>query len=209
MYSLEYSGTLYMHVPYPCQYGRACWPPIMSQFMQNTPFIGAGRRPAPHPLLTIFLLLKAILFIFILSALYRMRICYVLWEYVNMRERRSTCSGCMGGPGRLPSPPPAPLPEPWGGEGGEPAGRVLPGILSREGGIFACKLGGSHSRVYMASLYGRFIRQIHMATLYGGFIWRVKGAHLFKDGKQENIAKKWNRKEWDISWWICNCDIIM
>ncbi len=27
-----------------------------------------------------------------------------------------------------------------------------------------------------------------MATLYGGFIWRVKGAHLFKDGKQENIA---------------------
>jgi len=32
-----------------------------------------------------------------------------------------------------------------------------------------------------------------MATLYGGFIWRVKGAHLFKDGKQENIAKK--RKE--------------
>ena len=94
-----------------------------------------------------------------------------------------------GRAGSAPPPSPAPSPEPWGG-GGEPAGRVLPGILSREGGILACKLGGSHSRVYMASLYGRFIRQIYMATLYGGFIWRVKGAHLFKDGKQENIAKK-------------------
>jgi len=33
-----------------------------------------------------------------------------------------------------------------------------------------------------------------MATSYGGSIWRVKGAHLFKDGEQENIAKK--RKEY-------------
>ncbi len=117
-------------------------------------------------------LIKAILFIFILSALYGMRICYVLWEYVNMRERRSTCSGCMGGPGRLPSPPPAPLPEPWGGEGGEPAGRVLPGILSREGGIFACELGGSHSRVDMANLYGRCWRRRSRVCYFSILIWR-------------------------------------
>ena len=83
-------------------------------------------------------------------------------------------------------PSPAPLPEPGGGEGGEPAGRVLPGILSREGGIFACKLGGSHSRVYTADLYGKSIWQLYMAGLFGG----SKRAYLFKDGKQENIAKK-------------------
>ena len=161
----------------------------MSQFMQNTPFIGAGRRPAPHPLLTIFLLLKAILFIFILSALYGMRmLCPV--RICKHEGKQKYLLRMHGRAGSAPPPSPAPSPEPWGGGGGEPAGRVLPGILSREGGIFACKLGGSHSRVYMASLYGRFIRQIYMATLYGGFIWRVKGAHLFKDGKQENIAKK-------------------
>ncbi len=33
------------------------------------------------------------------------------------------------------TPSPAPLPEPWG-RGGGLAGCVLPGILSREGGIF-------------------------------------------------------------------------
>ncbi|MFN9899004.1 MAG: hypothetical protein ACK55Z_09480, partial [bacterium] len=47
-------------------------------------------------------------------------------------------------------------------------GRVLPGILSREGGIFACKLGGSHSRVYTADLYGKSIWQLYMAGLFGG-----------------------------------------
>jgi hypothetical protein len=185
MYSLEYSGTLYMHVSYPCQYGRACWPPIVSQFMQNTPFIGAGRRPAPHPFLTIFLLLKAILFIFISSALYGMRICYVLWEYVNMRESRSTCSGCMGGPGRLPPPSPAPLPEPWGG-GGEPAGRVLPGILSREGGIFALWV----RRVSFAGVYGKSIRQIYTANLYGNFIWRV-----YLAGQMGSFVQRWKARK--------------
>jgi hypothetical protein len=42
-----------------------------------------------------------------------------------------------GRAGSAPAPSLAPLPEPWGGGGGELAGRVLPGILSREGGIFA------------------------------------------------------------------------
>ena len=106
-----------------------------------------------------------------------------------------------GRAGSAPAPSPAPLPEPWGGEGGEPAGRVLPGILSREGGIFACELGGSHSRVYMASLYGRFIRQIHMACLFGG----SKGLICSKMESKKTLQ----RKEKNISWWICNCDIIM
>ncbi|MFN9979074.1 MAG: hypothetical protein ACK53Y_04130 [bacterium] len=42
-----------------------------------------------------------------------------------------------GRAGAAPPPPPAPSPDAWGKGGGEPAGRVLPGILSREGGIFA------------------------------------------------------------------------
>ena len=134
--------------------------------MQNTPFIGAGRRPAPHPFLAIFPSPKAILFILILSALYRMRICYVLWEYVNMKGSRSTCTRCVGGPGRLPPPPPLRCrSRGWG----ELAGRVLPGILSREGGIFALWV----RRVSFAGVYGKSIRQIYTANLYGNFIWRV------------------------------------
>ena len=78
MYSLEYSGMLYMPISYPRQYGRACWPPVIFQIMQNTPFNGAGRRPAPHPFLAILSSPKANTFYTYLSALYRMRICYVL-----------------------------------------------------------------------------------------------------------------------------------
>ncbi len=76
----------------------------------HTPFNGAGRRPAPHPFLAILPSPKAIYIHTYLSALYRMRICYVLWEYVNMKGSRSTCTRCVGGPGRPPPLPPAPLP---------------------------------------------------------------------------------------------------
>ena len=158
--------------------------------MQNTPFNGAGRRPAPHPFLAILPSPKAIHIHTYSSALYRMRICYVLWEYVNMKESRSTCSGCVGGPGRLPPPPSLRCRSRGGGGGGSwRAGSCL-GSWAGKGGSLPCELGGSHSRVYMANLYGRFIRQIYMATLYGGFVWRVKWAHLFKDWRQENIAKQ-------------------
>ncbi len=58
MYSLEYSGMLYMF-PYPILVSMACLLTSCNvQIMQNTPFNGAGRRPAPHPLLATFLLLK-------------------------------------------------------------------------------------------------------------------------------------------------------
>ena len=158
--------------------------------MQNTPFIGAGRRPAPHPFLAILISPKAILFILILSALYRMRICYVLWEYVNMKGSRSTCTRCVGGPGR----PPLRC-RSRGGRGGGLAGRVLPGILSREGGIFAlwvrrvsfaCGYGKSIWQVYTASLYGKSIRQLYMAGLFGG----SNGLIHSKIWKQENIVKQ-------------------
>ena len=68
-----------------------------------------------------------------------------------------------------------------GGGGGGAGGPGPAWDLEQGRGDLACELGGFHSRVYMASLYGRFIRQIYMATSYGGFIWRVKWAHLFKD----------------------------
>jgi len=171
--------------------------------MQNTPFIGAGRRPAPHPFLAIFPSPKAILFILILSALYRMRICYVLWEYVNMKGSRSTCTRCVGvrrRAGSAPAPSPAPLPEPWG-EGGGLAGCVLPGILSREGGIFGLWV----RRVSFACGYGKSIRQDILAGLFGGSIWRVKWAHLFKrfESKKTCCWAKRNRKKWNVLWWIC------
>ncbi len=42
IYSLEYSGILYMFMcPYPCQYGEPA-DFLSIQFMQNTPFNGAG-----------------------------------------------------------------------------------------------------------------------------------------------------------------------
>ena len=37
----------------------------------------------------------------------------------------------------------------------------------------ACELGGSHSHVDMASLYGKSIRQVYTASLYGKIFWRV------------------------------------
>ncbi len=37
-----------------------------AQFMQNTPFNGAGRRPAPHPLLVTFPSPKSNIFIYTL-----------------------------------------------------------------------------------------------------------------------------------------------
>ena len=80
----------------------------------------------------------------------------------------------------------APAPSPRsvaGAVGGGGAGGSGPAwdLEQGRGGSLPCELGGSHSRVDMANLYGRFIWQIYTATLYGGFVWRVKRAHLLKD----------------------------
>ncbi len=64
----------------------------------------------------------------------------VIQEYVAIHdmgnESKSTCSICVGGPGRLPAPSPSSVGGAAGGGGGEGwrAGSSL-GILSREGGI--------------------------------------------------------------------------
>ncbi len=63
MYSLEYSKILYM-LSYPILVSMACLLTSCNiQVMQNTPFSGTGRRPAPHPLLATFLLLKQYIYI--------------------------------------------------------------------------------------------------------------------------------------------------
>ncbi len=77
----------------------------------------------------------------------------VIQEYVAIhemgKERKSTCSICVGGLGRPPAPSPAPLAEPWGGGGGL-AGWVLPGDFEQgRGGSLASK-----PRVEMADSSG-------------------------------------------------------
>ncbi|MFN9907600.1 MAG: hypothetical protein ACK56F_16000, partial [bacterium] len=59
---------------------------------------------------------------------YRMRICYVLKEYVNIQGKvKVTVQDAQAGRvGSLP-PPPSPLAEPWGEGGGRLASHVLPG----------------------------------------------------------------------------------
>ena len=200
MYSLEYSGMLYMLVSYPRQYGLACWPPIVSQNYAKHSLYWGREETSSSPLPCNFLSPKAILFILILSALYRMRICYVLWEYVNMKGSRSTCTRCVGGPGRLPPPPPLSC-RSRGGRGG--GWRVVSclGILSREGGIFGLWV----RRVTFACGFGMSLRQDILAGLFGGSVWRVTWAHLFNrfESKENMLLSKRNRKEWNVLWWIC------
>jgi len=60
MYLLGYSGILYM-LSYPILVSMACLLTSCNALvMQNTLFNGAGRRPAPHPLLATFPPPKAI-----------------------------------------------------------------------------------------------------------------------------------------------------
>ncbi len=103
-------------------------------------------------------------------------------------ESKSTCSMCVGGPGRLPAP--SPLLH-WqscrGGGGGEGwrAGSSL-GILSREGGalwqasrelkrqiFLASKFGGLFSRVNPAGCHGKIFWRVILAHLFGGSFWRI------------------------------------
>jgi hypothetical protein len=54
--------------------------------MQNIPYNGAGRRPAPHPLLAIVPSPTVIYLYFIQSALCRICMCCVIQEYVAIHE---------------------------------------------------------------------------------------------------------------------------
>ncbi len=139
----------------------------------------------------------------------------VIQEYVAIhemgKERKSTCSICVGGPGRLPAPSPLLR---WRscGEGGEDwrAGSNL-GILSREGGISGKQAASWNGRFFWqvnSADYSRgWIRQIVMARYFGGSFWRIYLAghfgvfiwRVFTVNEAKKIPKQEKEKKCTIS----------
>jgi hypothetical protein len=162
--------------------------------VQNTPFNRAGRRPAPHPLLAIVPSPTVIYLYFIQSALCRICMCCVLHEYVIIHETsKSTCSVCVGGPGRLPAPTPRSVGEAVGGGRGGWASQVLPGDFEQGRGdlwqasrelkwlaFLASKLSGLFSRVNLVGFHGKIFWRVILAHLFGGSVWRIYLAGFHK-----------------------------
>ena len=84
----------------------------------------------------------------------------------HVRESKSTCTGCVGRPGRLPTPSPRSADGAvGGGGGGRLASCVLPGDLERgRGDLWLVNLA-CHIRVW--------IWLVSTARHFGGFAWRV------------------------------------
>ena len=174
MYSLEYSGILYV-LSYPILVSMACLLTSCNiQICKTLPLTGPGGDQLLTPSLQLFLLLKQYIYILCLPALCRICMCCVIQEYVIIHEKsKSTCSRCTGGPGRLLAPPPSPAPlaELGGGGGRRLASHVLPGDFERgRGDLWQVNLAG-HTRGW--------IWHVSMARHFGGFTWRVSLAHLF------------------------------
>ena len=94
----------------------------------------------------------------------------------HVRESKSTCTRCVGGPGRLPTPSPRSADGAGGGGGGvRLASCVLPGDLEQGRGDLRLVNWAGHIRVWI----WRVSMARHFAGLLGGSIWRVKLAHLF------------------------------
>ena len=131
-----------------------------------------------------------------------MRICYVLWEYVNMKGSRSTCTRCVGGPGRLPTPSSCSAGGAVGGGGGE-AGKLCPawGSWAGKGGSLAREFGGSCSRVDLACSHGKTFWRVCLAGPFGKSSWRIYSMGF--ESKENMLLSRRNRKEWNVLWWIC------
>ena len=159
--------------------------------MQNTPFNGAGRRPAPHPLLAIVPSPTVIYLYFIQSALCRICMYRVIQEYVAVhemgKERKSTCSICVGGPGRLPAPSPRSVGGAVGGGGGL-ASHVLAGDFERGRGDLWQASRELKWQVFLASKFGGLFSRVNPADFHGKIFWRVILAHLF--GGSPRVKKK-------------------
>ena len=124
----------------------------------------------------------------------------------HSRESKGTCSRCIGGPGRLPTPSPCSV----GGRGrGRLASYVLPGDLERgRGDLWLVNLAG-HVRGW--------IWRVSTARHFGGSAWRVSLAgqvgSLFNRFKARKIyaveqGKKWKSYEMYYGESV-DCDIIM
>ncbi len=141
----------------------------------------------------------------------------VMWGYVAIHEigneSKSTCSICVGGPGRLPAPSPGSVGGAAGGWGEGWRARSCLGVLSREGGISGKQAaswnGGFFWQVNSAGYSRGWIQQVAMAGYFGRLFWRVILAHLFggfswpmkQAGSKE---KKSKRKEGKMyTQWIC------
>ncbi len=187
--------------------------------MQNIPYNGARRRPAPHPLLAIIPSPTAMYLYFIQSALCRICMYCVIQEYVAIhemwKERKSTCSICVGGPGRLPAPSPTLRWRSCGGGGGGWRVRSCLGILSGEGGFSGKQAASWNGRFFWqvnSAGYSRgWIGQISTARYFGGSFWRIYlaghfGAFFWRVFTSNEKASCWEKKEREkemYNQWIC------
>jgi hypothetical protein len=129
-------------------------------------------------------------------------------------ESKSTCSRCVGGPGRLPAPSPRlRWRSCWGGGG--VGGRVQPGDFEQGRGdlwqasrelkwqiFLASKFGGLFSRVNPAGCHGKIFWRVNLAYYFGTFIWRVFMANETSGFQSKGKKSKRKRKEM-YNQWIC------
>ena len=201
IYSLEYSGILYMF-SYPILVSMASLlTSCKSKFMQNIPFNGAGRRPAPHPLLAIIPFPTAIYLYFIQSALCRIcmyccytRICSHSWDV-----KRKYLFNMRGWAGPAPCPlPPLRWRSRRGGGGGGLAGHVLPGDFERGRGDLWQASRELKWQVFLANNsadYSRgWIRQFFTARYFGGSFWHIYLAGFHKQWKSKLLSKEEKEK---------------
>ncbi len=161
--------------------------------MQNTPFNGAGRRPAPHPLPAIIPSPTVIYLYFVQSALCRICMYHVIQEYVAIHEmwkRKGKVPVQCTQAGRVDSLPPSSLLR-WrscGGGGGRLRAMFCLGILSGERGIS----GKWIRRVILAGGSGRFSWQDILAGHFGTFIWRVSTSN------EKQAVEQWKRSKRNV-----------
>ncbi len=189
---------------------QACWPPVIIKLCKTFPFNKAGRRLAPHPLLAIIPSPTAIYLYFIQSALFRICMYCVIQEYVAIhemwKERKSTCSICVGGPGRLPASSPHSVGGAVGGGGrvGEPCSAW--GFWAGKGGISGKQAASWNGRFFwqvnLAGYSRGWIRQIFTARYFGGSFWHIYLAGFHKQWKVKLLSKEEKGKKM-YNQWIC------
>jgi hypothetical protein len=116
--------------------------------------------------------------------MYRVKYGYVAIHEMG-NESKSTCSRCVGGPGRLPAPSPGSVGGAVRGGGGM-AGQVLPGGFEQGRGdlwqasrelkwrvFLASKIGGLLSLMNRAGCHGRLFWRVILAGHFGELFWHI------------------------------------